>query len=204
MRPTLLVLATLAGAALAANPASAQSSDTHKGFYGSVGVGYGGQTTSLTLPDGDNGGSVSSQETTWYGQVGLGVKPQWAFGVEFNYMKSGCGTCGGDVHITNSFYSAAATYYPSAKDNFFVKLNLGYAQNQVAFSGASSDTEGGFAAGLGFGYDWAMGAGGFIIKPFANYLTQVSSATYSGGGSVSGDKGRAQLLQVGIGFGYKH
>ncbi len=188
----------------AAGTLSAQT-DTHKGIYASAGVGYGAQTLSLTLADGDNGGSTASQETTWYGQIGLGVKPQWAFGVEFNYMKSGCDECGGgNTHITNSFYSAAATYYPSATNNFFLKLNLGYAQNQVAFTGSSSDTEGGFAAGLGFGYDWAIGSGGFIVKPFANYLAQVSSATYSGGGSVSGEKGRAQLLQFGVGIGYKH
>jgi hypothetical protein len=119
-------------------------------------------------------------------------------------MKGGCDLCGGNVHITNSFYSAAATWYPNAKSNFFLKLNLGYAQNEVAFTGSSSDTEGGFAAGLGFGYDWQIGSGGFIVKPFANYLAQPSSATYSGGGSVAGEKGRAQLLQVGVGIGFKH
>jgi hypothetical protein len=200
----LSILAALVFASVAAAGTLSAQVDTHKGFYGSVGIGYGGQTTSLTAPDGDNLGSLSSQETTWYGQVGLGVKPQWAFGVEFNYMKAGCGECGGNVHFTNSFYTAAATWYTSPKDNFFLKLNLGYAQNEVAFTGSSSDTEGGFAAGLGFGYDWAIGNGGFIVKPFANYMAQVSSATYSGGGSVAGDKGRAQLLQFGVGVGYKH
>jgi hypothetical protein len=199
----LSIIAALGFATIfAAGTLSAQT-DTHKGFYGSVGGGYGGQT--VTLSNGGASESLTGQEATWYAGVGLGVKPQWAFGIDFNYMKGGCGFLCSEagLHFTSSFYTAAATFYPSPTNNFFLKLNLGYAQNEGSFSGGS-DTEGGFAAGLGFGYDWAIGKGGFIVKPFANYLAQVSSATYIGGASLSGDKGRVQLLQFGVGVGYKH
>ncbi len=90
--------------------------------------------------------------------------------------------CARKGSILGLFYTAAATFYPSAKDNFFLKLNLGYVRASTAehCCGEGSTTEGGFAGGIGIGYDWAIGKGGFIVKPFANYLTQFSEATYSG------------------------
>jgi hypothetical protein len=201
MRRLLLIAAAVIGTAFVASTASAQV-DTHKGFNASVGGGYGSQTTFFSF-DGSSDGSVSSMETTWYAQLGWGLKPQWTFGIEANYMKSGCGECGGDEHFTALFYTAAATWYPKANDNFFLKLNLGYGSAKIDISGEGSTTEGGFAGGLGLGYDWAIGKGGFIVKPFANYLTQFSDAAFSGS-LGDGEKGRIQLLQVGVGIGYKH
>ncbi len=203
MRKLSMIAALGFASMFAASTLSAQT-DTHKGFYGSVGGGYGAQSTNVDFGGGDKV-DASGQEATWFAGIGLGVKPQWAFGIDFNYMKSSCDLCsGGNIHLTNSFYTAAATFYPSPTGNFFLKLNLGYAQNEASFAGAGSDTEGGFAAGLGFGYDWQIGKGGFIVKPFANYMAQVSSATYSGGESFTGAKGRAQLMQFGVAIGYKH
>jgi len=201
MRRFLLVVATVIGTAFVANTASAQV-DTHHGFYASVGGGYGSQTTSFTF-DGESDGTESFMETTWYAQAGWGLKPKWAFGVEANYLKGSCGFCSGEEHLTSTFYTAAATYYPWATDNFFLKLNLGYATSNEEISGEGSTTEGGFAGGIGFGYDWAIGKGGFIVKPFANYLTQFSEAAYSGS-LGDGEKGRVQMLQVGVGLGFKH
>jgi hypothetical protein len=202
MRRLLLIAAAVIGTAFVASTASAQV-DTHHGFYASVGGGYGSQTTSLTF-DGESDGSASSMETTWYAGIGLGVKPHWAFGVEYDYMKAGCGFCGGGTHFTNSFYTAAVTYYPAATDNFFLKLNLGYATGAINEDCCGNSSQSGFAAGLGFGYDWVVGKGGFIVKPFANYLAQVSSTAYPSSSDFDGDKGRMQILQVGVALGYKH
>jgi hypothetical protein len=198
MRRFLLIVAAVLGTVFIANTASAQV-DTHHGFNASVGVGYGSQTTALTF-DGESDGSSSSMATTWYAQAGWGLRPKWTFGVEANYLKGPCEFCD---HVTILFYSAAATFYPNPKDNFFLKLNLGYGSAKAEFNGEGSTTEGGFAGGIGMGYDWMIGKGGFIVKPFANYLTQFSSATFSGS-LGDGEKGRAQLLQVGLGIGFKH
>ncbi len=144
MRRLLLIVAAVIGTAFVANTASAQV-DTHHGFYASVGGGYGSQTTSFTF-DGESDGTESFMATTWYAQAGWGLKPQWAFGVEANYLKGSCGFCGGEEHLTALFYTAAATWYPKANDNFFLKLNLGYGSVEDQFSGGST-TEGGFAGG---------------------------------------------------------
>ncbi len=62
----------------------------------------------------------------------------------------------------------------------------------------------GFSGGIGVGFDWAIGKGGFIVKPFANYMVQLSKSTY--GGALSGEdiQGKASLFQIGVGIGYKH
>jgi hypothetical protein len=202
MRRLLLIAAAVIGTALVANTASAQV-DTHHGFYASVGGGYGAQTTSIDDGGGDTF-SLSSMETAWYAGLGWGVKPQWAFGIDYNYQKAGCGECGGGVHFTNSFYTAAATWYPHANNNFYLKLNLGYATGVINEDCCGNSTQNGFAAGIGFGYDWAMGKGGFIVKPFASYLAQVSNSSYNDASDFGGAKGRAQLLTVGVALGYKH
>ncbi len=201
MRRFLLIVAAVMGTAVIASAASAQV-DTHHGLYASVGGGYGSQSTAFTF-DGESDGLISSMATTWYAQVGWGLRPKWAFGIEANYLKGGCPFCAGEQHYSALFYTAAATFYPNAKDNFFLKLNLGYGSSKAEFSGEGSTTEGGFAGGIGMGYDWAIGKGGFIVKPFANYLTQFSEATYSGS-LGDGEKGRVQLLQFGVGIGFKH
>jgi hypothetical protein len=42
------------------------------------------------------------------------------------------------------------------------------------------------------------------VKPFANYMTQFSGATYGGALSGEGLDGKASLFQIGVGIGYKH
>jgi len=200
MRKLTLLAALAVPAVFAATSVSAQA-EMHKGFYASAGGGYG--SNKVDLSNGGESQNESGSGATWYAALGWGLNQQWAIGAEWNYAQTGCGDCSSGEHITNSFYSAAITWFPMAKNNFFVKANLGYGGNEIS-GGGSSGSEMGFSGGIGVGYDWALGKGGFIVKPFANYLTQFSKSTYGGVFSGEGLEGTASLFQIGVGIGYKH
>ncbi len=200
MRKLTLLAALAVPAVFAATSLSAQA-ETRTGFYVSGGGGYGSQTADAS--SGGESQNESGSGATYYAQLGWLLNQKWAIGAEWNYAQTGCGDCGSGQHITNSFYSAALTWFPMEKNNFFAKINLGYGGNEISGDGESA-SEMAFSGGIGVGFDWAIGKGGFIVKPFANYFTQFSKGTY--GGFFAGDdvQGTGGLFQVGVGIGYKH
>lgn len=196
----LAILAALAVAALLTASSVSAQAEVRQGFYASGGVGYGSNKVSISSSGESQDESGSG--ATYYAQFGWLLNQKFAIGAEWNYASTSCDNCSPDK-IANSFYSAAFTWFPMEKNNFFVKANLGYGGDEIS-GGGESASEMGFFGGIGVGFDWAIGKGGFIVKPFANYMTQFSSATYSGALSGEGINGKASLFQVGVGIGYKH
>ncbi len=139
---------------------------------------------------------------TYYANLGWKLSEKFGIGAEWNYAKTGCGMCSGGEKITSTFYSAALSWFPGG-GNFFVKANLGYGGNSIDgdFQGTSQN---GTAGGVGVGFDWGIGKGGLIVKPFANYFTQLSKSAYGGPLSGDGVQGMASLFQIGLGIGFKH
>jgi hypothetical protein len=176
----LATLAALSTAAiLSASSLSAQA-EVRQGFYGSAGGGFG----SNYFEESASGESLSRTKSggTWYAAAGWMLNQKFAIGAEWNYAKTSC--CGG-------------------LNNFFAKVNLGYGGSELSESGETA-SEMGFSGGLGVGFDWAVGKGGFIVKPFANYMVQLSKSTYGGALDGEGIDGKASLFQIGVGIGYKH
>jgi hypothetical protein len=197
MRKFAILAALSTAAVLSAGSLSAQA-EVRQGFYGSAGGGFG----SNYFEESAGGESLSRTKSggTWYAAAGWMLNQKFAIGAEWNYAKTSC--CGG-LNNANSFYSAAFTWFPMPKNNFFAKVNLGYGGSELSESGETA-SEMGFSGGLGVGFDWAVGKGGFIVKPFANYMVQLSKSTYGGALDGEGIDGKASLFQIGVGIGYKH
>jgi hypothetical protein len=196
MRDARLVAAAMMIVLYGTRSLSAQSSNSHRvGFYGSIGGGYGIPT--LTFSDPTTGVTKSTGGGgTWYAVFGVSVSPRVALGVEWNAAMTGCEPdCSRDML---NYYTAAFTYRLSATNGFYAKINLGYGGE--ALSGGTTASEGGFAGGVGLGYDWHVGSRGFVVKGFVNYFAQFSAAAYSG--DLTGDTGRTALWQFGVGIGY--
>jgi hypothetical protein len=204
MRKTTLFLAVTAFTAAAASSISAQTPD-RKGFYGDVAANY--SAPSMEITDGSETLKDSKGGLGVAVGAGIGLKNnRWRLGVQFDWMKASDvfeNDIGPGLDATTTFYTAAATYYPSATSDFWLRANLGY--GQVSFSGSGvSASAGGFAAGLGVGYDWLLGKGGFALTPYAEYMDLFSTGDFDGDFSGSGITGKNGIFQIGVGIGYKH
>lgn len=198
MRQLTILAVLFLAAVTAASPAAAQS---RTGFYISGGAGY--ASNKADFNSAAETPNQSGDGVSYYANAGWRLSSRFAIGAEWNYAKTGCGNlCDGGTKITSTFWSAALAWFPMGS-NLFVKLNLGYGGNSIDgdFQGTSQN---GTAGGVGVGFDWGIGKGGLIIKPFANYLTQFSKSTYGGPLSGDGVQGMALLFQVGLGIGFKH
>lgn len=175
---------------------SAQTSNAYRvEFYGSVGVGYGINTINYVSPSAGVTSRTASGPT-WYAAFGLSLSPRVALGIEWSGVITGCDpVCSSN---TSNYYTAAFTYHLSVPNGFYARINLGYGGE--AIHGDASASEGGIAGGVGLGYDWHIGNGGYVVKPFISYLAQFSSVAYSG--ALTGTTGRATLWQFGVGIGY--
>jgi hypothetical protein len=194
----LTILAALSLAAMTA--ASSAAAQAHTGFYISAGGGYASNKADFNSEA--ETPNQSGDGVSYYANLGWKLSSKLAIGVEWNYAKTGCGICSGGEKITSTFYTAALAWFPGG-NSLFVKVNLGYGGNSIDgdFQGVSQNAS---AAGIGVGFDWGVGKGGFIVKPFANYFTQLSKGTY--GGALSGEnvQSSASIFQIGLGIGFKH
>ena len=172
----------------AASPAGAARS----GFYISLGLAWGSADLSCS---GTCSGSANKSGSAGYLGLGGTIDPQWRIGFESDawaYDDQG-------YTYSLAFYNLMATYYPSTTSDFWLKAGLGYSVYAESGFGNSGSVNG-FAGGLGLGFDWLPGHGKFAIIPYANYMYQFSGGDVSGtGSSIQGN-----LLQFGIGFGYRH
>jgi len=213
----ILFSAFTAGPVEAQLPAAWSYGPQNSGFTGTIGVGTANGTTEVNgnFAAGGAPGSArySSSAMTYDLFLGYAISGRWRLGAEVQFMPSGtslnsyayAGTTGATVYAT-----VAAAFYPIVGVGFWVKTNVGYGEvnyrapilvNGVPTGGGTvSMSGGGLAAGLGLGYEWRPAGGAFMIAPFANYVSQLSSVTLSG--DTQPWSCRAALLQIGVGFGY--
>lgn len=206
MKGRALWVAGLLAVSISAVKASAQapSADSHtsatdkapivrKGFFIGGGFGYG----SAGL---DCNGCPSDRENGPVGYIRLGgtINPHLRIGVESNaWAKTSFGV---DEQI--AFVTADLYVYPSVSSNFWVKGGVGVAEGKA--SGDIDELKAtGVGIGAGIGYDWSVGGGNFVIVPFATYLRQLSG-NIKLNGSDSGVSANANLLEIGVGLGYRH
>jgi hypothetical protein len=187
---TLMKFVFAALLAAAAMRTDAQAAE--KKFYAGIGFAFGSYDLSA------NGYSLAStykSSISYYGELGVRLKPSLALGFEADYYtKSSNG-----ASISVWYYNAAVAYYPSANP-FWIKILAGYSNTSVN-QGVGS--EGGFDMGLGFGYDWHVKKGkSFAIVPFIQYISQLS------GGSFANDpldtKYSSRLFQLGAAVAFNH
>lgn len=185
--------------ALVAGTAGAQTAG-RAGFYGSAGIGYGSASNSI---DADGSTSASQSGLTITAGLGTGLGKQWRLGVQFDYLKGSTTKYGGSTDVTTTFYTAALAYYPSMTMPIWIRANLGYGNLSGTNSGQSA-SEGGFAGGLGVGYDWMPGKSDLAVIPFIAWQTQFSKGTFGGAFSGTGAKGSGSIFQIGASIGLRH
>ena len=202
MRKISLLVGIVALSAVSA-ASSAQAVD-RKGFYGDIGANYSAPSQSL-----ESGGASVSDSKGGAGFVlglGWGLNNTLRLGLQVDYLSLsnvfsndlGSGTDG-----KYTLYTAAGTWYPSEMKNFWVRLNLGYGEMKFSNSGQSASASG-FTGGLGVGYDWMVGKGGFAVAPYLGYIDLFKTGDF--GGALSGESitGKIGTFQVGVTLGYKH
>ncbi len=124
----LAILAALSTAAiLSASSLSAQA-EVRQGFYGSAGIGYGSNAISLSA-DGDKPAGPSQRRDVLRRRR-LDAQPEVRHRRRMELCQDELLRAASDV--ANSFYSAAFTWFPMAKNNFFAKINLGYGGRRSA------------------------------------------------------------------------
>jgi hypothetical protein len=183
-----------------------RSSAPEHEFYVSLGVGYGAASADLNPSGTEVGASLRSASYDLAARYSL--TPRVRLGLEIDYIKNlnSIGIGGSDAS-TSVFYTAALAYYPSSDGGLWLKANAGYATMSLTYAeitpGPTIETrfaEGGFAAGLGIGYDLHLGRSGVMVIPFTNYMRQFSRAPFSGPFPIG--SGSVALLQAGVGIGF--
>jgi hypothetical protein len=142
-----------------------------KGFWLNLGLGYG----SLGCRDCDG------REGSFSGGLALGgaVSQKVTLGLGSNgWYKSENG-----VSLTSGTLTAQIRFYPSATGGFFLLAGLGAGSVRVAVSGFGSETETGFGALLGLGYDIRVGTN-VSITPFWNGFGVETSNTDANVGQI--------------------
>ena len=199
------LMAVVALAAAAAPLLSVASAQDRTGFYADIGANYTSPSNQLTqtgFTTKDSKGGVA-----YTLGVGTGLNSQWRLGVQVDYFKvSGVFSSyfesnGISAEVTT--YSAVGTFYPSMKNEFWLKLNLGYGTDKFSGEGQTASASG-FTGGLGAGYDWLIGKGGFVVTPYLSYMDLFSTGDFGGALSGAGVKGKVSQFQVGVTLGYKH
>jgi hypothetical protein len=205
MRKTTLFLAVAAITAVAANKMSAQSTPDRHGFYGDIGANYSAPSNELT----DGTETIKDSKGSVGGVLGLGFglkNNRWRFGLQVDYVKVSdvfSNDIGPGLDGTVTMYTAAATFYPSATSNFWLRANVGYGMDEVSGSGGSASGNG-FGGGLGLGYDWMLGKSQKLaLVPYAQYM-YFTTGDFGGDFSGEGITGKVGMFQIGVTIGLKH
>jgi hypothetical protein len=180
MRPILLLL-TLAAAALAPTPATAQQVQTRQGFFLSGGLGYGSMGLGCDRCEGlGREGGVNGYVT-----LGGAVSPHVLLGIETNgWVKSSNGNW-----QTLGSLMATAYFYPRTAQGLFVKAGLGGSSLIGDYHVLDQDlaAESGLGLLVGAGYDVRV-AGNTSVTPYVTYVR----------GSFDG--AAANVFQAGLGL----
>jgi len=191
-------------AAAVAAPASAQGKVDRQGLYVDVGVNYTLGVSGAELTG--SSGEIIGQTTNvagFTGAVGLGLKSNmFRLGFQYDMYSVNDVFATSGLKDATSYYTLAGTFYPSATDGFWGRLNLGYGSSKVSGASTASGTSSGFAAGFAVGYDILMSGDKFAISPYLSYLGLLSGGDF--GGDFSGAKAKNSVMQIGFTLGYKH
>jgi hypothetical protein len=161
--------------ALAAQPATAQHPQIRQGFWFNFGLGYGSLGCDdcderIDAPTGILGlGGTLSQKVVLGGALAAWSKDEG----------------GGKLTVANLV--AIIRWYPSATGGFFLTGGLGVGSITIEIDNVGSDTEQGFGALLGLGYDIRVG-------------TSVSITPFLNGFGVRSDDVDANVGQIGVGI----
>jgi hypothetical protein len=133
-----------------------------------------------------------------YVRVGGPANPHLRLGIE----SDGWTTTTFAVDDKIAFVTADLYLYPSITSNFWVKGGFGLAAGKETDLGHEVKATGA-ALAAGIGYDWNVGHGNFVIGQFATYLRQLSGNVKIDGADT-GVSASTNLIEIGIGFGYRH
>ena len=165
-------LCLILGHSLAAQaPSTTKTKNAREGFWFNVGLGYG----SLGCADCDG------REGGFSGGLALG-------GTLSQKVLIGGGTNGWTKSqdggtLTVGTLTAQVRFYPSATGGFYLLGGLGIGTVSAALSGYGSDSETGFAALLGLGYDIRVGKN-VSLTPFWNGFAVTTSNTDANVGQI--------------------
>jgi len=175
MRFVLVALAV----AIAPVAAAQGHPQVRQGFWIGFGFGYGSLSYSCS------GCSGSQGAVSGYLKMGGTLSPKLLIGGETNaWVKTESG-----ITFTASNASAAVYFYPSPANGLFLRGGLGYAALSAS-QGGSSNSQSGFGAVFGLGYDIRVGTN-TSITPVANF---------NWGSIGSGVKQNVFQLAVGVTF----
>jgi hypothetical protein len=189
----LALLAIAAPARIAAAQSASSTSSLRKGFFASGGMGYGSAAI-------DCEGCQRNRESGPVAYVRLGgtINPHLRLGIESDgWAKTNFGVYEQIVYVTGDLY-----VYPSASGNFWMKGGFGVAAGKETYQVNRVESTG-TAVAVGVGYDWKVGGGNFVIEQFATYLRQLNG-TIVVNGADSGVSPTTNVIQLGVGLGYRH
>ena len=188
--------------AIAASSVSAQAAPDRKGLYADIGANWTFPTIEAT--DGVLTANEYQSNPGYVLGIGFGLKNnKMRLGAQVDYFAE-TNVFGSTTEKSNMyFYTLAGTFYPSAKE-MWVRVNLGYATIDLTGSGQSASA-GGFAAGLGVGYDFLLGSKrALALSPYLSYMDLFKSNDFGGVLSGQGVSAKVGLFQAGVTIGYKH
>jgi hypothetical protein len=204
MLKSKLVIAMMTLTLSVTNAVSAQVAN-RKGFYIDGLLNYSAPSDELTGP----GGSLKDTQGSFgYGLgIGGGVSNQLRIGGQVDtFITSNAfqNDVGPGLDATTSFVTLALTFYPSLTNDFWIRANLGYGVESLSGDGESA-SGGGFAGGLGVGYDILLGKSRkFALVPYISYLDLFKSGDMDGAFAGEGIQAKVSVFQIGIGIGYRH
>lgn len=169
----LLLLGTLA----LDTPLAAQESQEHRGLWGGFGLGTG-----------VNGDEGNAWGFSGYGRIGGTLSQRVLLGAE----SSGWIGSRGATDLYRSNFSGVILFYPRARGGFYLKGGAGFSYITTSisefttiggvnyFSGVSQ-SETGFGATAGIGFDVRLGRNVYLVPEAAWYLQSVGDANNSFG-----------------------
>ena len=208
MRKTSILMAAVALTAVSSASLAAQAAPDRTGFYADIGANYTWPSNKIEV-SGFGSATDKASDIGYTLGLGLGLKSNKVrLGLQVDYFVKN--DFGGVPSLKSQveFLTAAIAFYPpseksSVMKDSWVKVNLGYGQEELSVPG-SSGTGGGFAAGIAVGRDVRLGSGGFVIAPYIAFMDLFKTGDFGGDLSGSGTTAAVSMFQIGLTLGYKH
>lgn len=187
--------AIMIAACIASAAAAQEEQGDRRRFVGSLGIGV--SSAGISCAPQCNGDRQSG--TAVLARIGGHISSQFTLGVEITHFSANIKTMTPAGQWSMTWYTLSSVWYPSADDDFFLKLGLGIAATRadLAFPKSSGValTASDFGAVVGIGKDFRF-TDMLAVTTFANVLfTTRSQATTNG--SNSGAKISADMIHLG-------
>ena len=155
----------------------------HRGLWGGFGLGGGVNLTDLG-GDSLGGGGGSLWGFSGYARIGGTLNQRVLLGAE----SSGWFGSSGGIDYSRGNLSGIILFYPSPSGGFFLKGGIGFAYvmtgiyssttvGGVYYQNSTSQSQGGFGATAGLGYDLKLGRNIYLVPEVGWYLQAVGSET---------------------------